>query len=255
MATRLKPRSNRTLEDLKNSHDVLSGMDSQALCTFCTSKSLDLETGLNAPYGRLLKASNPGKLRSDFSSRAATTSDAAAADELFALRWGPTAVPVYNVTLMFLYLHARQRARKLPLHRLLPRRLWRQGNGADMSGTTALMHAVSTKPYSEPAYAQLLLDGGGEINTGNRFGCMAAHDIVMVRPGSGMEGKAVETLRWFVEHGGDARIADADGDGVTPVSMAGKARRFAPRLAEVLGCGIGEVKGKVVFGPPRPPPR
>lgn len=43
-------------------------------------------------------------------------------------------------------------------------------DGTDMSGTTALMHSISTKPYFDTSFAQLLLDAGADINHRNLFG-------------------------------------------------------------------------------------
>ncbi len=107
-------------------------------------------------------------------------------------------------------------------------------DGADLSGTTALMHAISTKPYTDTEYAQMLLNAGANINKQNRFGCVAAHDIVMVRPGTDADtkNKAVAMLKWFVEHGGDVKIADPHG--LTPMSIAIKLRPLVPDLAAVL---------------------
>lgn len=41
-------------------------------------------------------------------------------------------------------------------------------DGIDIAGTTALMYAISTKPYLEIGFAEILLAGGADINKINR---------------------------------------------------------------------------------------
>ncbi len=82
-----------------------------------------------------------------------------------------------------------------------------------MSGTTALMYSISTKPYFDPEFAQLMLDAGADINRRDRFGGVAAHDITTVQllhEHIALE-KAGRALQWFLEHGGSLDIEDGDG--------------------------------------------
>ncbi len=74
-----------------------------------------METGLNDDYGQPIKTGDIDKLRKHFEHKATVTSEAAAAKEVFDLRWCPTDVPVYNVILMFLYMQPQQRAKYLGL--------------------------------------------------------------------------------------------------------------------------------------------
>ena len=55
-------------------------------------------------------------------------------------------------------------------------------DGTDLSDTSALMHSVGTKSYFDPEFVQLMFDAGALINRRNRFGCIAAQDIVMIHP-------------------------------------------------------------------------
>ena len=82
-----------------------------------------------------------------------------------------------------------------------------------MSGTTALMHSISTKPYFDPEFAQLMLDAGGDINRRDRFGGIAAHDITTVQLlyDHTAHEKAGRALHWYLEHGGSLDIADGEG--------------------------------------------
>ena len=52
-------------------------------------------------------------------------------------------------------------------------------DGTDLSGTTALMHSISTKPYLDTDFAKLMLENGADVNHRNRFGCNVAHDLPM----------------------------------------------------------------------------
>lgn len=82
-----------------------------------------------------------------------------------------------------------------------------------MSGTTGLMHSISTKPYFDPEFAQIMLDAGGDINRRDRFGGIAAHDITTVQLlyDHTAHEKAGRALQWFLEHGGNLDIEDGDG--------------------------------------------
>ena len=85
--------------------------------------------------------------------------------------------------------------------------------GTDISGATALMHSISTKPYFDPEFAQLMLDAGGDINRRDRFGGIAAHDIATVQLlyDHTAHEKAGRALQWFLEHGGNLDVEDGDG--------------------------------------------
>lgn len=85
--------------------------------------------------------------------------------------------------------------------------------GTDLFGTTALMHAISTKPFFDPEFAQLMFDAGGDINRRDRVGGVAAHDITtvhLVYQHAPFE-KAAQALQWYLEHGGILDVEDGDG--------------------------------------------
>lgn len=85
--------------------------------------------------------------------------------------------------------------------------------GIDITGTSALMHSIATKPYFDPEFAQLMLDAGGDINRRDRFGALAAHDITTVQLlyESEAHGKAGRALQWYLEHGGTLDAVDGEG--------------------------------------------
>lgn len=99
-------------------------------------------------------------------------------------------------------------------------------DGIDLSGTSALMHSISTKPYLDLEFAQLLLEAGADINHQNRYGCTAASDAVMARAET--RSNAATSLKWFGEHGGDFDIKD--GDGVSVRFIAGRLKAKFPDI-------------------------
>lgn len=132
-----------------------------------------------------------------------------------------------------------------------------------MSGTTALMYSVSTKPYFDPEFAQLMLDAGGDINRRDRFGGVAAHDIVTVQLlyDSGAHEKAGRALQWFLEHGGLLNVEDGDGISVrriienlskTDRTLNGVVARFEQQQSEGGNRGNGAVARPTARNSPCP---
>ena len=228
----------RTLEQLKNSNDILSGAESQRLRTFCTSEYLNVNTDLSDPLGQLLKRNNLDGLKKLIESREEVK------EELFQMRWGPTKVPVYNVVLITMELQPTSREARLETVLWLVHEAHIGVDGVDLSGTSALMHSISTKPYLDTDFAQLMLDGGGDINKRTRYGGTTAHEISQVWPGQD-EQRAARALRWFVEHGGDVEIKD--GDGISPKFLISKQARLRPILAAAL-----QTDGQTGNGGPSP---
>ena len=74
------------------------------------------------------------------------------------------------------------------------------------------MHSISTKPYFDPEFAQIMLDAGANINRRDRFGSVVGHDITTVQLLYDREAheKAGLALQWFLEHGGDIDIKDGE---------------------------------------------
>ena len=215
----------RTLEQLKKSDDILSGSESQKLRTFCTSNYLDVSTGLSDTFGQLLRSNDLPGLQQLLGSREG------AKDELFQKRWGPTQIPVYNVILTLMAMQPSSRNARLETARWLAREGGIGVDGVDLSGTSALMHSISTKPYLDTDFAQLMLDGGADINRRSRYGGTTAQEIAMVFPGQA-EQNAVRALKWFVDHGGDVEIKD--GDGLSAKRLVMRQAQRLPELAAVV---------------------
>jgi hypothetical protein len=147
---------------------------------------------------------------------------AEAARRVGVLQWGPTKVPIYNVLLLSTIIQPHNRASYLAIARWLsaprPEGAGVPVSGKDLSGTPTLAHSISTKPSFDPEYAQILYDAGGELNIRNRYGAMAAHEIMMVwDPSPAKVKQACDALKWFLEHGGNMYVED--GDGQSPAKM------------------------------------
>ena len=74
------------------------------------------------------------------------------------------------------------------------------------------MYSLSTKPYFDPEFAQIMIDAGGDINRQDRFGVTVGHDITTIQllyEGDAHE-KAGHAMKWYLEHGGNLDIEDED---------------------------------------------
>ncbi|KAJ9601941.1 hypothetical protein H2200_013500 [Cladophialophora chaetospira] len=217
----------RSIDDLKSSSDILSGADSQALRTFCTAEYCDFQTDLNDPYGSALRQASLDALKRRVQERSDNLGGIdLAAKELTDQRWGSTNIPIYNVLLSATVMFPHMRPQLLAIAKYLIADLKIPVDGTDLSGTSTLMYSISTKPYLDLEFAQMMVDAGADINLRNRYGCTAAHDAVMVRPDTKM--KAITALKWFVEHGGNVEIKD--GDGMSPKFIASRLRGSYPEI-------------------------
>lgn len=108
--------------------------------------------------------------------------------------------------------------------------------GRDISGTTALMLSISTKPFFDPEFAQLMIDAGGDINRRDRYGGVVAQDITTVQLFKDQDAeahqKAGRALQWFLEHGGNIDIED--GDGISARKIIKTLEKTDKTLKEVL---------------------
>lgn len=143
-----------------------------------------------------------------------------AAQEIAELTWGPTGVRVYNLIGLGLLLFDDMREKQLAVARWLSTAAAVPVDGADLSGSTALFHAISTHPAFEPDLAQIMYDAGADVNRRNRYGATAAHEICMIADSSREGVRKMEgALRWFVTHGGNVDVKDSDR--CTPRSVLG----------------------------------
>lgn len=158
------------------------------------------------------------KVQQHFSTRVARHVDggltpeeakAQAAQEIFALRWGPTRIPVYNLTLLGSIIIPDRRPNILQVMRWLITAAKVPAGGTDLSGSMAISHAISTKPSVDLELAQILYDAGEDVNARNRYGCTPASEICMVGPGEGR--RAAQALEWYLSHGGNLDVKDNDG--------------------------------------------
>lgn len=138
---------------------------------------------------------------------------AAAAQQLYALAWGPTRVPIYDLVLLSTLIVPPLRKQHVDLARWLAQEAKVPVDGMDASGTTALSHAISTKPAFDPEFAQILYDAGADVNHKNRYGGTCAHEIAIVWELHNRVAlqRAADALEWFMAHGGNADVKDNDG--------------------------------------------
>ncbi|TVY40868.1 hypothetical protein LSUB1_G003935 [Lachnellula subtilissima] len=109
-------------------------------------------------------------------------------------------------------------------------------DSTDLSGTTTFMYAISTKPYLDREFADIMVEAGAAVNYRNRYGCVAGHDNIMVSDYS-VEGKkkTVDALRYFMEKGGDVNVAE--GNGITIHRMGTSVQRLIPEIGLLLNDG------------------
>ncbi|GLB44728.1 putative MYND finger [Lyophyllum shimeji] len=219
------PSKGRPISELIKTDEMLSGWESQRLRTYFTSICMEPRRDLDE-YGRVLASGNLSLVQTDFMLRvednlagppdpdeANAIAHAAAAKELFDLRWGPTKTPIYNLLGLLSIMVPSRRADYLQIARFLIDTAKVPVDGVDLSGTTALSHCFSTKPGFDLEYAQMLYDAGGDVNHRNRYGNTVAQEIVQiwtVNDASAIT-KATKAFEWFLAHGGNVDIEDGDG--------------------------------------------
>lgn len=220
------------MADIPSGTHVLSGADSQKLRTFCSSQTWT-EKDLDG-YAKILQRGSVQSVCDDFNMRKEEKGIEAARKELADLNYGPTKVPLFNFLLQLRLLDPASQSQYLEIVSYLALEVKVPVDSTDLSGNTALMYSICTKPYFDTEFADVMLAAGGDINHRNRYGCVAAHDVVMVRDLSA-SGKrtAVDALSYFIKHGGS--ISVADGDGITPIQIGSSVARFIPELGVLLG--------------------
>ncbi|KAJ7757834.1 hypothetical protein B0H14DRAFT_2404524 [Mycena olivaceomarginata] len=164
------------------------------------------------------------------------TPEAAAAQELYRLTWGPTRVPIYGLLGVMRIIHPECGAQHFAVARWLIQTAKVPVNAPDLSGTLAISHAISTKPGLDTEYGQLLFDAGGDLNNRNRYGCTAAHEIsqIWTPKDPAVVLRATKALKWFLAHGGSVDIADSDGMVVRYMATRLKTSLNVPGLVALI---------------------
>ena len=175
------------------------------------------------PYGRALAHGNLRRVQVDFIRRVArhfytTTEDleeakTAAAQELADLRWGPNRTPIFDFMLSAILMIWTPHQAQLAVTRWLARAAKVPVNGKDVTGSTALFHAITTQPAVELEFAQILYEVGAEVNERNRYGYTPANEMCMIQDGKSLEvlKRTRDAMRWFLSHGGNLDIEDYEG--------------------------------------------
>lgn len=233
---------NRTLQNLRDSKDQLSGMDGMELRGWASSNSFRSERDLSDELGALLLATmsdKPTALSSYIRDRTAELGgvSSAVAQELFDARWGPTKIPIYSVILQFLFFTPDNKDHLLDLTRYLATDVKVSVHGVDVLGCTALYWSVSTKPFTEPEFAQILFDAGASVNQKNRLGGSAGGEIAQANV-NGDTRANVEMLKWWFQHGGD--VDAKDNDGMSVRILVEMMQKKVPAMTQVVEEGRGE---------------
>ncbi|KAJ7108915.1 hypothetical protein C8R43DRAFT_1091818 [Mycena crocata] len=196
--------------------EILKGAEAQRLRTFSTSNRMRPSRDLD-DYGLLLAAGDVNQVRADFerrvvehaariSSNAAAgrnvgteVAEAAAADEIYTLRWGPTVVSIFQLLGLLRLIYPERAAAHLQVARFLIYTAKVPVDGTDLSGTQPLSHAFSTKPAADFEYAQVLFDAGGDVNERDRYGGTVAHEIIKVwtPQDKAVVAKATLAMKWY----------------------------------------------------------
>jgi len=242
----------RTLQQLLATNDPLKGVESQRLRTFFTTESMEPYRDLD-DFGRMIFAGDLEGVKSNFTNRmlrlsaSAGSPDAAreaAAKEIFELKWGPTRVPIYNLLLLSTLINSDARSRHLTVLHWLIGEAKVSVDGTDLSGSTALYHAISTKPTFDPEFAHILYEAGADVNKRNRYGGTAAHEIALVWDPQNKAGvrRAADALKWYLDHGGNIDIKD--NDGATARSAVEATRHWKPDGVDMLTCRVVDQEDK-----------
>ncbi|KAF8885488.1 hypothetical protein BD779DRAFT_1673662 [Infundibulicybe gibba] len=227
--------SGRPLSELVKTKETLKGFESQRLRSFCTSNYMEPSRDLDA-YGNVLASGDLALVQSDHSARLAkpgATLESVAAD-IYAMRWGPTEVPVYNLLNLLAQIFPPQRPGYIAIAAFLISGAQVPVDAPDLSGTTALSHSISTKPSFDTMYATMLYEAGGDINHRNRYGGTVSHEIAQVYQfGDAQKVRtALAAMEWFLAHGGSIDIADGDGASGRFVVESLKTR--VPKMAQLV---------------------
>ena len=249
----------RSLEQLQGSNDILKGEELICLQRFCVHNHMSPREHLLDDYGKLLRAGNVGNLGKYFNSRVESfflpgtskaRARASATDELYRLRYGPTRITVYNVLLAYTVIRPKLRKRYIECVKWLLEAAKVPVDGKDLSGTTVMTHAISTHPYLDTKFAELMLEAGSPVNHRNRYGYTAAHEFATVvsspeewkamRDKHETVNKVAAALQWFVDNKGNIDVKD--GNGVSARHLLKPLASFSPHIKALLGANSNEPK-------------
>ncbi|THH18965.1 hypothetical protein EW146_g2111 [Bondarzewia mesenterica] len=164
-------------------------------------------------FGLLLFAGDLDSVKADFSDRVARVGADEAVTEICALRYGATKTPIYNVLLLASIIQPDLRKKHLEVARWLAQTARIPVDGRDLSGTTALCHALATQPSFDAELAEILYEAGGDVTARDRFGGTCGHGMAVIwdKSDRALVTKKVEAMKWWLSHGGNADVQDNDG--------------------------------------------
>lgn len=218
---------NYRVMDPKEPGYIVKGLESQNLRTFCynavwTSDSLD-------DFGLLMQTSTLEEIRAYCLKKKQELGEKETIQYFADIHYGPGKMPIFNYILQLAYMDPSHRAYLLAVTRFLAIEFKVPVDSADLAGNTAFMYSISTKPFLDTEFADIMLQAGADINHRNRYGCVAAHDAVMAsdHTPAGRK-KTFDALKYFIDKGGD--VDASDGDLMTVRDMANKVKRLVPEI-------------------------
>ena len=208
---------------------IRSGLESQRLRSYCSTVvwgADDLDD-----FARTLQSCDLAAVRTSFQGRVEKEGIEAVRKSLASVRYGRGKIPIFNYILQLAYTDPRRHTYYIEATRFLALDAKVPVDSTDLSGTTAFMYAISTKPYLDIEFADIMLEAGANVNARNRYGCNAGHDPVMIGNPNAKEA-AMTALKYFISKGGDIDVTDGDGYSVRRVGSA--MTKIFPELAEYL---------------------
>lgn len=213
--------------DPKEPGYFVKGLESQKLRTFChnavwTSDALD-------DFGRLIQTGVLEDVRAHCLQKKQELGKKGAIQTFANIHYGPGKMPIFNYILQLAYMDPSQKPYLFAVTRFLANEVKVPVDSTDLSGNTAFMYSISTKPFLDIEFADIMLAAGANVNHQNRYGCVAAHDAIMAsdHTTAGRK-KTFDALKYFIDKGGDVDIAE--GDLMTVRGMANKVKRLIPEL-------------------------
>ena len=220
---------------LKYRDEPLKGVESQRLRTYFTSSTMEPREDLDV-FGYHVIHGDLSYVKEDFNDRVKRLGADEAVAEINRLRYGATKTPIYNVLLLGSIIQPALHKKQLEVVRWLALTAGVPVDGRDVSGTTALVHSLATHPSFDPEFAEILCAAGGDINARDRYGGTCGHgsatiwnpcDRALIR-------KKEATLRWWLEHGGNADIHDNDGISVRSLALTSERRGMSKELIRIV---------------------
>ncbi|THH18135.1 hypothetical protein EUX98_g9008 [Antrodiella citrinella] len=118
-----------------------------------------------------------------------------------------------------------------------------------LKGSTAIHHAISTKPAFDTEFAEILYEAGGDVCLTNRFGETGVFEAVKIRAPQVTEQvrKTSAAIQWYLGHDGNLDIKDNDGISARTLLDDRTGRQEATRASRYI-LYLLRIKASVIVG-------